>query len=173
MQNKTARHWLPAIPRNIKLTELAAYVIILFEFMRTFFHGFYWQEGIRWRLTSSPLMLYKSVGGEYHVWLWNDFIVLHDHLDCAGCDRSRSQHEQPQEVKVKPPSIANGWRFFTSVHNVIGGEKPTRKRHPFLLLLYRISEALSNIAQRPEMYRKISPPPLTFPFPSGIISKVW
>ena len=55
---------MPAIPRNIKLTELAAYVIILFEFMRTFFHGFYWQEGIRWRLASSPLMLYKSVGGD-------------------------------------------------------------------------------------------------------------
>ena len=28
------------------------------------FHGFYWQEGIRWRLASSPLMLYKSVGGD-------------------------------------------------------------------------------------------------------------
>ena len=55
---------MPAILRNIKLTELPVYVIILFEFMRTFSHGFYWQEGIRWRLASSPLVLYKSVGGD-------------------------------------------------------------------------------------------------------------
>ena len=114
MQNKTARHWLPAIPRNIKLTELAAYVIILFEFMRTFFHGFYWQKGIRWRLASSPLMLYKSVGGECHVWLWNDFFVLHDNLLGIGRDRTRSQFRL-QEVEVKPPSISH----------MVGGFEPS------------------------------------------------
>ena len=67
--------------------------------MRTFFHGFYWQEGIRLRLTSSPLMLYKSVGGECHVWLWNDFFALHDNLLGIGRDRTRSQFRL-QEVEV-------------------------------------------------------------------------
>ena len=90
---------MPAILKNIKLTELPVYVIILFEFMRTFFHGFYWQEGIRWRLASSPLVLYKSVGGECHVWLWNDFSVLHDNLLGIGRDRTRSQFRL-QEVEV-------------------------------------------------------------------------
>ena len=74
--------------------------------MRTFFHGFYWQEGIRWRLASSPLVLYKSVGGECHVWLWNDFSVLHDYLLGIGRDRTRSQFRL-QEVEVKPPSTSH------------------------------------------------------------------
>ena len=71
-------------------------------------------------------------------------------------------------LKSEPPSSADCLAALLIYRR---GEA-LRKRHPFLLLLYRISEALSNIAQRPEMPRKISPPPLTFPFPSGIISKV-
>ena len=145
MQNKTARHWLPAIPRNIKLTELAAYVIILFEFMRTFFHGFYWQEGIRWRLASSPLMLYKSVGGECHVWLWNDFFVLHDNLLGIGRDRTRSQFRL-QEVEVKPPSTSHMVGGFQSLLVFIRGEEaqPQASSLPVFIIPYWI-EAVNEL----------------------------
>ena len=153
MQNKTARHWLPAIPRNIKLTELAAYVIILFEFMRTFFHGFYWQEGIRWRLASSPLVLYKSVGGECHVWLWNDFSVLHDNLLGIGRDRTRSQFRL-QEVEVsRHPSRT--WLAAANPFALTEGKKPYQKRHPFLSLLYHVESKLSTSLFHSIQFEKI------------------
>ena len=109
--------------------------------MRTFFHGFYWQEGIRWRLASSPLMLYKSVGGECHVWLWNDFFVLHDNLLGIGRDRTRSQFRF-QEVEVsRHPSRT--WLAAANPFALTEGKKPYQKRHPFLSLLYHIESKLS------------------------------
>ena len=132
MQNKTARHWLPAIPRNIKLTELAAYVIILFEFMRTFFHGFYWQEGIRWRLPSSPLMLYKSVGGD----VMSDFEMIS--LFCMIISLVLVAIELGRHLGSKSRSkaaihFAHGWRLSIPFGFHKRGRSSTTSVIPFCL----------------------------------------
>ena len=122
-------------------SEIDASVLICYKADWVLAKGFFRQEGIRWRLASSPLVLYKSVGGECHVWLWNDFFVLHDNLLGIGRDRTRSQFRlQEVEVSRHPSRI---WLAAANPFALTEGKKPYQKRHPFLPLLYHIESKLS------------------------------